>query len=698
MAQGKLAGPRIGLVSMIGDEISHLFEGGAFNDGGQFRAVQALRQFGQRAVVHRPGDGQAAGVRPQDFFAFQGIWNFQFHHHPQPPRIEQGGVHQVHPVGGAHHHHFTQQVEGVQLSNELAHQPFASSRFPLGVAPGENGVQFIEKQDAGRGLLGLQEDLPQGLFRFPDPFGKQRRGVHGDEVETAFGGHCPNQQRFPRSGGAAQQHPGWPLVSGGPVEVGKLVGQFHRRTQLVLGPVEAAHVLPADIGPFGEKLTGGGGFDAFEGVKEMAHGDLGFGDHFLHFPLGEIVALHQLPQGVHAGLLAQHLQVRSHEAMGHLGQPFQFHVVGQGHAPGMDEQDLQPARTVGDAHGHLAVEAPRAAQGVVQQLGHVGGADHHHLAPGDHAVHQGQQLGHHPFFHLAGHLGSLGGHRVDLVDEDDAGGIALGFLEQLAQLGLRFAIELMDDLRPVDEGEVGLDFRSHGTGDGGLAGAGRTVEQHALGRLDAQPGEQPWVFHRQFDHFPDAPQLRIEAADVLVLDRIGRLGRRASLFLNAHVGVGTGHATRALGIEGGHFELRAAAGKQRNGDLVPLHHHPAVQAGPDAGHVLRPEDHPLQRGQQQGGRGRHLLQGDADMLVQADPRVLPGQPVHLQRRAVVVLGPQGPDAGQGLALSFDQHRRARQRPHGHHHRLAHPHDAHFQVFQMRFRHAQAGADMGLGRG
>ena len=49
-------------------------------------------------------------------------------------------------------------------------------------------------------------------------------------------------------------------------------------------------------------------------------------------------------------------------------------------------------------------------------------------------------------------------------------------VEELPQVGLALAVELVDDLRPVDREEVGLGFVGHGPGEQRLAAAGRAVQ------------------------------------------------------------------------------------------------------------------------------------------------------------------------------------------------------------------------------
>jgi hypothetical protein len=135
----------------------------------------------------------------------------------------------------------------------------------------------------------------------------------------------------------------------------------------------------------------------------------------------------------------------------------------------MDLQDPQAAGAGGDVHLDLAVEPARPPQGGVDRLGQVGRADDDDLATGDQPVHRGEQLCDDPLLDLARDVGPPWGDSVDLVQEDHGGSASMGLFEDFAEVGLALAVELMDDLWPVDVDEVGLDLARHGAGDEGLA-------------------------------------------------------------------------------------------------------------------------------------------------------------------------------------------------------------------------------------
>ena len=73
--------------------------------------------------------------------------------------------------------------------------------------------------------------------------------------------------------------------------------------------------------------------------------------------------------------------------------------------------------------------------------------------------------------------------------------------------------------------EVGLQTARDRPREQRLAGARRPVEQHALGRLDADAQEQLRVLERQLNHLPELADLVVEPADAREADLSGVLER-----------------------------------------------------------------------------------------------------------------------------------------------------------------------------
>ncbi len=145
-----------------------------------------------------------------------------------------------------------------------------------------------------------------------------------------------------------------------------------------------------------------------------------------------------------------------------------------------------PALEVGTVDGDLAIEATRAQQGRVQDVGPVGGGDHDDPAGGVEAVHLDQQLveGLFALVVAAAHAGTaMAADGVDLVDEDDGRRLFLGLLEQVPHPAGTDADEHLDEVGSRDREERHPGLAGHRPGEQGLAGARWAVEQHALGDL-----------------------------------------------------------------------------------------------------------------------------------------------------------------------------------------------------------------------
>ena len=169
---------------------------------------------------------------------------------------------------------------------------------------------------------------------------------------------------------------------------------------------------------------------------------------------------------------------------------------------------------------------------------------------------------------------------VDLIDEDDRGGVLLRLVECRAEVLLRLSSHLAHHLRPVDQEErralISVRARAHrsaqestapgtrGTrspplrppgpphptphnptlvsyrsntkgnahslgddrpGDHRLAAAGRAVDEHAPRRAHAHRREDLGVAHGQFHQLADHGELLVAPSDVVVAELLDLLGR-----------------------------------------------------------------------------------------------------------------------------------------------------------------------------
>ena len=147
-----------------------------------------------------------------------------------------------------------------------------------------------------------------------------------------------------------------------------------------------------------------------------------------------------------------------------------------------------PALEVGRLDRDLAVEAARAQQRRVEDVGPVGGRDEDDVGLDVEAVHLDQQLVERllALVVAAAQTGAaVPSDGVDLVDEDDRRGVLLGLLEQVADAAGADTDEHLDEVGAGDRVERHAGLAGDGTRQQRLAGAGRPVQQDALGDLRA---------------------------------------------------------------------------------------------------------------------------------------------------------------------------------------------------------------------
>ncbi len=138
---------------------------------------------------------------------------------------------------------------------------------------------------------------------------------------------------------------------------------------------------------------------------------------------------------------------------------------------------------------HLAVEAPRAQQGGVEDVGAVGGGDHDDPLAAGEAVHLNQELIERLFAFVVtaaepGPAAPADG--VDLVDKDDAGGGLLGLFKQIAYPRGAHADEHLHEVRARDAEEGDLGLAGDCARQQGLAGPRRAYHQDPVGDVPAE--------------------------------------------------------------------------------------------------------------------------------------------------------------------------------------------------------------------
>ena len=148
----------------------------------------------------------------------------------------------------------------------------------------------------------------------------------------------------------------------------------------------------------------------------------------------------------------------------------------------MHLEDFLTAFQIGGLHRHLAVEAARAQQRGVEHVGAVRGGDDDQVRVVVEAVHLHEQLVERllALVVATAHAGAtLAAHGVDLVDEDDRGGVLLRLVEQVAHTRCAEADEHFDEVGAGHRIERHTRLAGDGARKQRLAGAWRAVEQYA---------------------------------------------------------------------------------------------------------------------------------------------------------------------------------------------------------------------------
>ena len=168
---------------------------------------------------------------------------------------------------------------------------------------------------------------------------------------------------------------------------------------------------------------------------------------------------------------------------------FQIHVGRQRHLAHVNFQNLFAADNVRIRHDDLTIETAGTQQRGVQHVRPVGGRDQDDTLVRLEAVHLDQQLIERLFALVvaaAETSATMTADRVNFVDEDDAGRVFLGLLEHVAHAACTDADKHLDEVGTRNGEERHVGFARDGACEQGLAGAGRTDEQHTARNAPAE--------------------------------------------------------------------------------------------------------------------------------------------------------------------------------------------------------------------
>ena len=230
---------------------------------------------------------------------------------------------------------------------------------------------------------------------------------------------------------------------------------------------ELAFVVVHDLA-----LALGADGDAFEGL-----GDIGAGDGFVAFA-----------GGGDGGFVGDVGEVGAGTAGGLGGEGVEIDVVGERLVLEVNFEDGEAVFALGQSDVDMAIEATWAEQGFVQHVHAVGGGHDDDAGIVVETVHLDEDLVQGLLVFATSATASVAfvGDSIDFVNEDDGGGVFLGFGEEVADAGGTDADEHFGELGAGDaeEGDGGL--ASDGAGHQGFAGAWIAREQDAARDFGAE--------------------------------------------------------------------------------------------------------------------------------------------------------------------------------------------------------------------
>lgn len=153
-------------------------------------------------------------------------------------------------------------------------------------------------------------------------------------------------------------------------------------------------------------------------------------------------------------------------------------------------QDGLPAFQIGQFHLDAPVKASGAQQGLVQCLRPVGGSQNHNTLAAVKTIHLRQQLIQGLFALIIPReaVVALLSDGINLINKNNAGGLFIGLLEQVAHLGRSHSDKHLDKLRTGYGKKRHFGLTGHGTGYQGLSRSRRAHQQSALGKRGTNLG------------------------------------------------------------------------------------------------------------------------------------------------------------------------------------------------------------------
>ena len=178
-----------------------------------------------------------------------------------------------------------------------------------------------------------------------------------------------------------------------------------------------------------------------------------------------------LSRGRDGGLVHQVLELGSGESRRAASDGLEVYIRLEGLAAGVDAEDAGPSLEVGKVYGDLAVESAGTEKSLVEDINAVGSGDGDDSGVAVETVHLNKDLvdGLLALVVTAGESGTtLTSDSIDLVNEDDAGGVLLGLGENVTDTASSNTDEHLNELGTGDRNERDSCLAGNGLGEQSL--------------------------------------------------------------------------------------------------------------------------------------------------------------------------------------------------------------------------------------
>ena len=272
----------LGLFQILHGDIAPVLPGGQqgrlVHQVLKVRSGKARGALGQTLEVHILAQGLALDMDFQDLLPALDVGKAHVDLTVEPSGTKERRVQNVRAVGGSQDHYAFVGSKAVHLHQELVQclLPLVVSAAHACAALAAHGVDLVDKDDGGRGPLGLLKEVPDAACANAHIELHEVRAGNGQKAHPRLAGNSLGKEGLAGARRAHQQH----ALGDAGADGDEFLGVFqdlHDLLELLLLLVSSGHVLEGDFLVLVGKAPGLGGGEAGHAVASHAslvlHGD-----------------------------------------------------------------------------------------------------------------------------------------------------------------------------------------------------------------------------------------------------------------------------------------------------------------------------------------------------------------------------------------------------------------------------------------